>query len=94
MNKGGWRRRADSNRRIEVLQTSALDHLATSPRRLFPLHGAPRYGVHPLSFAITQGSGGRIRCRGRDLNPHRLSPTTPSRWRVYHFHHLGWHLLF
>ena len=26
-----WRRRADSNRRIEVLQTSALDHLATSP---------------------------------------------------------------
>ena len=29
-----WRRRADSNRRIEVLQTSALDHLATSPRSL------------------------------------------------------------
>ena len=28
----GWRRRADSNRRIEVLQTSALGHLATSPR--------------------------------------------------------------
>ena len=28
---GDWRRRADSNRRIEVLQTSALDHLATSP---------------------------------------------------------------
>ena len=27
----GWRRRADSNRRIEVLQTSALVHLATSP---------------------------------------------------------------
>ena len=27
-----WRRRADSNRRIEVLQTSALDHLATSPQ--------------------------------------------------------------
>ena len=26
-----WRRRADSNRRIEVVQTSALDHLATSP---------------------------------------------------------------
>ena len=26
-----WRRRADSNRRIEVLQTSALVHLATSP---------------------------------------------------------------
>ena len=27
-----WRRRADSNRRIEVLQTSALDRLATSPK--------------------------------------------------------------
>ena len=27
-----WRRRADSNRRIRVLQTLALDHLATSPR--------------------------------------------------------------
>ncbi len=27
-----WRRRADSNRRIGVLQTPALDHLATSPR--------------------------------------------------------------
>ena len=26
-----WRRRADSNRRIEVLQTPALSHLATSP---------------------------------------------------------------
>ena len=26
-----WRRRADSNRRIGVLQTPALDHLATSP---------------------------------------------------------------
>ena len=26
-----WRRRADSPRRIEVLQTPALSHLATSP---------------------------------------------------------------
>ena len=29
-----WRRRADSNRRIGVLQTPALDHLATSPCHL------------------------------------------------------------
>ena len=34
--KRDWRRRADSNRRIEVLQTSALVHLATSPRRAPP----------------------------------------------------------
>ena len=27
-----WRRRADSNRRIEGLQTPALDRLATSPK--------------------------------------------------------------
>ena len=70
---GGWRRRADSNRRIEVLQTSALDHLATSPRSLL---------------------AGLTWCRGRDLNPHRLTPTTPSRWRVYQFHHLGRQLYF
>jgi hypothetical protein len=28
-------------------------------------------------------------CRGGDSNPDRLTPTTPSRWRVYQFHHLG-----
>ena len=28
-------------------------------------------------------------CRGGDLNSHGLTPTTPSRWRVYLFHHLG-----
>ncbi len=60
-----WRRRADSNRRIEVLQTSALTAWLRRPRP------KPKW------------------CRGRDLNPHRLTPTTPSRWRVYQFHHLG-----
>ena len=57
-----WRRRADSNRRIEVLQTSALVHLATSP-------------YNCVSWAGW--------CRGRDLNPHELTPTAPSRPRVY-----------
>lgn len=28
-------------------------------------------------------------CRGGDLNSYGLTPTTPSRWRVYQFHHLG-----
>ena len=28
-------------------------------------------------------------CRRRDSNSHGLSPTTPSRWRVYQFHHFG-----
>lgn len=32
----GWRRRADSNRRIQVLQTRALDHLATPPFTFYP----------------------------------------------------------
>ncbi len=69
-----WRRRADSNRRIEVLQTSALVHLATSPQ-------SPNV---PSTGYLRPGW-----CRGRDLNPHRLTPTAPSRPRVYQFHHLG-----
>ena len=28
-------------------------------------------------------------CPGRDSNSHGLAPTTPSKWRVYQFHHLG-----
>ena len=28
-------------------------------------------------------------CRGGDLNSYELTLTTPSRWRVYRFHHLG-----
>ncbi len=28
-------------------------------------------------------------CRGGDSNSHELALTTPSRWRVYLFHHLG-----
>ena len=28
-------------------------------------------------------------CRRRESNSHGLSPTTPSRWRVYQFHHFG-----
>ena len=30
-----------------------------------------------------------IWCRGGDLNSYELTLTTPSRWRVYQFHHLG-----
>jgi hypothetical protein len=30
-----------------------------------------------------------VGCRRGDLNPHALSGTTPSRWRVYQFHHFG-----
>ena len=29
------------------------------------------------------------KCRGGDLNSYELTLTTPSRWRVYLFHHLG-----
>ncbi len=29
-------------------------------------------------------------CRRRDLNPHEINLTTPSRWRVYQFHHFGY----
>ena len=49
----GWRRRPDSNRRIEVLQTSALDHLATSPLvRAYPiLVEAPRWPARSGRYA-------------------------------------------
>ena len=30
-----------------------------------------------------------FQCPGRDSNSHGLAPTTPSKWRVYQFHHLG-----
>ena len=46
----GWRRRADSNRRIGVLQTPALDHLATSPRRS-PNHDARHRAYGPTNLA-------------------------------------------
>ena len=42
-----WRRRADSNRRIEVLQTSALVHLATSPEFGLLALVVPRAGLEP-----------------------------------------------
>ena len=70
-----WRRRADSNRRIEVLQTSAL---TTWLRRLVVVSPGSRAFHSPAAW-----------CRGWDLNPHRHTPTAPSRPRVYQFHHLG-----
>ena len=33
-------------------------------------------------------------CRRRDSNSHGKSPTTPSRWRVYQFHHFGERLVY
>ena len=42
-----WRRRADSNLRIEVLQTSALVHLATSPEFGLLALVVPRAGLEP-----------------------------------------------
>ena len=75
-----WRRRADSNRRMEVLQTSALDHLATSP-------------IHPdqpgAGYLFVLVSSGQLWCRGRDSNPHALTSTAPSTLLVYQFQHLG-----
>lgn len=30
-----------------------------------------------------------MKCPRQDLNLHNLSVTTPSKWRVYQFHHMG-----
>lgn len=35
----------------------------------------------------------RKECPRQDSNLHKIALTTPSRWRVYQFHHLGLRLL-
>ena len=53
-----WRRRADSNRRIEVLQTPALDRLATSPNKNFS--GAEEETRTPTAYSATAPSTLRV----------------------------------
>ncbi len=86
-----WRRRADLNRCIGVLQTPALttwlrrlrfswSGRRDSNSRLPPWQG----GVLPLNYFRTPSIISKIKwCRGGDLNSYGLTPTTPSRWRVY-----------
>ncbi len=76
-----------------------LNHLATSPwsgrgdsnPRPPPWQG----GVLPLNYfrppplQCRSALSNLQWCRGGDLNSYGLTPTTPSRWRVYRFHHLG-----
>ena len=67
---------------MEVLQTSALDHLATSP--LHPVQ--PSRGLQAI---VQRVSRIQLWCRGRDSNPHALTSTAPSTLLVYQFQHLG-----
>ena len=53
-----WRRRADSNRRIEGLQTPALDRLATSPNKNFS--GAEEETRTPTAYSATAPSTLRV----------------------------------
>ena len=72
MRKSVWRRRADSNRRIEVLQTPALGHLATSPLKLrvyFRLTSPTMFGAE---------SGTRTHTLFRALRPQRSLSTNFS----------------
>ena len=48
--KEGWRRRADLNRRITVLQTVALGHLATPPWWIASACAPCRASVFPFTF--------------------------------------------
>ena len=80
-----------------------LNHLATSPwsgRRDSNSRPSPWQGdALPLSHFRVLGAQSTISdpatccrgvwCRGGDLNSYGLSPTAPSRQRVYRFHHLG-----
>ena len=53
-----WRRRSDSYRRIEVLQTPALDRLATSPNKNFS--GAEEETRTPTAYSATAPSTLRV----------------------------------
>ncbi len=87
-----WRRRADSNRRIEVLQTSALVHLATAPHLMGQKSQNPADFPGPWTPAGSLSlRSGVDSCRGGDSNSHSLAATAPSTLRVYQFRHLGAH---
>ena len=55
----------------------------------------PRLPIPPLrpvlllSYPLLCHNQRVLWCRGGELNSHELTLTTPSRWRVYRFHHLG-----
>gem|GEM_PF-5696631 len=40
--------------------------------------------LYQLSYGIIYSQ----KCAREDSNFHRVTPTTPSRWRVYQFHHV------
>ena len=69
-----WSGRRDSNSRPLPWQGSVL-----------PLN----YFRSKLNFTTLSDLSKLNWCRGGDLNSHGLTPTTPSRWRVYLFHHPG-----
>ena len=75
---GFWRRRADSNRRIEVLQTSALVHLATSPRCV---------ALPPCRARLPFQRRGMVPRAG--LEPTRAIAHGPLKTACLPFHHLG-----
>jgi hypothetical protein len=41
------------------------------------------------NFAIRANVSKTVMCPRQDSNLHNLSVTTPSRWHVYQFHHMG-----
>ncbi len=74
-----WRRRADSNRRIEVLQTSALVHLATAPhltgRRSRNPRGLSGSGLRQAAYGDRESAG----AEGETRTPTALRPQRPQR---------------
>ena len=62
------------------------------------LYCVPRTGVEPAHLSIyapetyastNSAIGARNQCPGQESNLHAVIGTTPSKWRVYQFHHLG-----
>ena len=62
------------------------------------MFGVPRTGVEPAHLSIyapetyastNSAIGAWNQCPGQESNLHAVIGTTPSKWRVYQFHHLG-----
>ena len=79
-----WRRRADSNRRIEVLQTSALDHLATSPNTILLKWCR---GGDSNSYSLYGHSALNAACLPipppRQYSSHIFQPTSVAKYYIY-----------
>ena len=85
-----WCRRSGSNRHESRLSTVFETVASANSATPAQLERKTRFELATSSLARRHSTTELLPlillsywCRRRDLNPHRLAPTTPSRWRVY-----------